>query len=273
MDGGHRRRLPGGRRDRVLGLRDGVRAVARRAHGRRGPARLASRGRRGGARSARAARSRPGGRRPAPADPAGHRRLGPGPAAPGRGRDRPSVGDVAGAGRRLGLPGPGVLGDPGRRRRCGRRSGRRREGQQGHSGIRRVLAEARTYIDSPPPLGRVRSSFAPGDARTLRADGPGWSLVARTDDIAFVLLDEEPGEILPVGRGRSCRVSSKPSTRWPYGRTEPVRPRAAPVISASTARLLAGQRVNGPTLAGQRVNGPAPCGWRGAACAAARGPA
>ncbi|MFE0473848.1 hypothetical protein ACFW2V_19785 [Streptomyces sp. NPDC058947] len=74
-------------------------------------------------------------------------------------------------------------------------------GQPGHSGIRRVLAEARAYIDSPPPLGRVRSSFAPGDARTLRADGPGWSLVARTDDIAFVLLDEEPGEVLPVGRG------------------------------------------------------------------------
>jgi hypothetical protein len=72
---------------------------------------------------------------------------------------------------------------------------------QGHSGIRRVLAEARAYVDSPPPLGRVRSSFASGDARTLRADGPGWSLVARTDDIAFVLLDDEPGEVHPVGRG------------------------------------------------------------------------
>ncbi|KOV57159.1 hypothetical protein [Streptomyces sp. MMG1121] len=71
----------------------------------------------------------------------------------------------------------------------------------GHRGVRRVLAEARAYVDSPPPLGRVRSSFAPGDARTLRADGPGWSMVARTDDIAFVLLDEEPGEVLPVGRG------------------------------------------------------------------------
>ncbi|MEU6141151.1 hypothetical protein ABZ848_12400 [Streptomyces sp. NPDC047081] len=71
----------------------------------------------------------------------------------------------------------------------------------GSSKIRRVLAEARAYVDSPPPLGRVRSSFAPGDARTLRADGPGWSLVARTDDIAFVLLDAEPGEVLPVGRG------------------------------------------------------------------------
>ncbi|MER6369232.1 hypothetical protein FNV62_10810 [Streptomyces sp. RLB3-17] len=69
------------------------------------------------------------------------------------------------------------------------------------SGIRRVLAEARSYVDTPPPLGRVRSSFATGDARTLRADGPGWSMVARTDDIAFVLLDEEPGEVLPVGRG------------------------------------------------------------------------
>jgi hypothetical protein len=70
-----------------------------------------------------------------------------------------------------------------------------------HTGILRVLAEARAYVDAPPPLGRVRSSFAPGDARTLRADGPGWSLVARTDDIAFVLLDDEPGEVLPVGRG------------------------------------------------------------------------
>ncbi|MER6540226.1 hypothetical protein ACWDE0_12630 [Streptomyces sp. 900105755] len=75
------------------------------------------------------------------------------------------------------------------------------EAPAGHAGVRRVLAEAWAYVDAPPPLGRVRSSFAPGDARTLRADGPGWSLVARTDDIAFVLLDEEPGEVLPVGRG------------------------------------------------------------------------
>jgi hypothetical protein len=97
-------------------------------------------------------------------------------------------------------PGPsGAPGDGGEAADAPDRSGE--NGQQGHSGIRRVLAEARTYIDSPPPLGRVRSSFAPGDARTLRADGPGWSLVARTDDIAFVLLDEEPGEVLPVGRG------------------------------------------------------------------------
>ncbi|MEU0945354.1 hypothetical protein ABZ379_21550 [Streptomyces canus] len=76
-----------------------------------------------------------------------------------------------------------------------------KEAPKGHSGVRRVLAEARAYVDSPPPLGRVRSSFASGNARTLRADGPGWSLVARTDDIAFVLLDDEPGEVLPVGRG------------------------------------------------------------------------
>ncbi|GAA1005948.1 membrane protein [Streptomyces sp. F-3] len=71
----------------------------------------------------------------------------------------------------------------------------------GHSGVRRALAEARAYVDSPPPLGRVRSSYATGDARLLRADGPGWSMVARTDDIAFVLLDDEPGKVLPVGRG------------------------------------------------------------------------
>ncbi|MER6126000.1 hypothetical protein ABT173_25920 [Streptomyces sp. NPDC001795] len=74
-------------------------------------------------------------------------------------------------------------------------------GSKRRSSIRRVLAEVRAYVDAPPPPGRVRSWFAPGDARTLRADGPGWSMVARTDDIAFVLLDEEPGEVIPVGRG------------------------------------------------------------------------
>ncbi|MEU0425676.1 hypothetical protein ABZ235_19030 [Streptomyces canus] len=79
--------------------------------------------------------------------------------------------------------------------------GTKKEARKGHNGIRRVLAEARAYVDSPPPLGRVRSSFASGEARMLRADGPGWSLVARTDDIAFVLLDDKPGEVLPVGRG------------------------------------------------------------------------
>ena len=70
-----------------------------------------------------------------------------------------------------------------------------------HPGLRRALAEARGYLDAPPPPGRIRSSFAAGDARMLRVDGPGWSLVARTDDMAFVLLDDEPGEVLPVGRG------------------------------------------------------------------------
>ncbi|AOT62540.1 hypothetical protein [Streptomyces rubrolavendulae] len=67
--------------------------------------------------------------------------------------------------------------------------------------VRRVLREVGTYLEDPPPPGRVRSMFAPGGARTLRVDGPGWSLVARTDDIAFVLVDERPGEVLPVGRG------------------------------------------------------------------------
>lgn len=70
-----------------------------------------------------------------------------------------------------------------------------------HPGVRKALEAARAYAGSPPPPGRIRSAFAPGGARTLRVDGPGWSLVARTDDIAFILLDEEPGEIIPVGRG------------------------------------------------------------------------
>ncbi|GGT74371.1 MULTISPECIES: hypothetical protein [Streptomyces] len=70
-----------------------------------------------------------------------------------------------------------------------------------YDGVRRALAELRGYLEEPPPVGRVRSSFAAGGARMLRADGPGWSLVARTDDMAFVLLDDEPREVLPVARG------------------------------------------------------------------------
>ncbi|MET9696816.1 hypothetical protein ABZY31_07815 [Streptomyces sp. NPDC006529] len=69
-----------------------------------------------------------------------------------------------------------------------------------HPGLARVLAEARDYTTTPPPPGRVRSAFAGEGARTLRVDGPGWSLVARTDDIAFVLLDEGPSEVIPVPR-------------------------------------------------------------------------
>ncbi|MFJ4878349.1 hypothetical protein ACIP93_24490 [Streptomyces sp. NPDC088745] len=77
------------------------------------------------------------------------------------------------------------------------------EGTEGelHPLVRRVIDALHGYVADPPPAGRVRSAFAPGGARTLRADGPGWSFVARTDDIAFLLLDDEPGELLPVGRG------------------------------------------------------------------------
>ncbi|NEE06405.1 hypothetical protein G3M58_08130, partial [Streptomyces sp. SID7499] len=62
-------------------------------------------------------------------------------------------------------------------------------------------SEATAYTRTPPPPGRIRSSYASTDARTLRVDGPGWSMVARTDDIALFLLDEEPGTVIPVGRG------------------------------------------------------------------------
>lgn len=65
-------------------------------------------------------------------------------------------------------------------------------------GVRRALAEAEAYVRTPPPVGRVRSASG-----AVRADGPGWSLVARTDDMAFVLLDEEPGQVLPVRPGPS----------------------------------------------------------------------
>ncbi|WP_328314573.1 hypothetical protein OG432_32725 [Streptomyces sp. NBC_00442] len=87
------------------------------------------------------------------------------------------------------------------RSESGTESGHHHDDDSGErSGVRRVLAELRGYLDAAPPVGRVRSGFAPGGARTLRADGPGWSLVARTDDVAFVLLDECPGDVHPVGR-------------------------------------------------------------------------
>ncbi|MET7757728.1 hypothetical protein ABZT27_23970 [Streptomyces sp. NPDC005389] len=72
-----------------------------------------------------------------------------------------------------------------------------------YAGVRRALEELRGYLEEPPPIGRVRSSDTgtDGGVRTLRADGPGWSLVARPDDMAFVLLDELPREVLPVARG------------------------------------------------------------------------
>ncbi|MFD4023374.1 hypothetical protein ACFWRV_07625 [Streptomyces sp. NPDC058576] len=70
-----------------------------------------------------------------------------------------------------------------------------------HPGVRRALSEATAYTKAPPPPGRIRSSYASADARTLRVDGPGWSMVARTDDIALFLLDEEPGTVIPIGRG------------------------------------------------------------------------
>jgi hypothetical protein len=70
-----------------------------------------------------------------------------------------------------------------------------------HKGVRRALDAAEEYIRTPPPAGRIRSAPAGEGVRTLRVDGSDWSMVARTDDIAFVLLDEEPGEVLPVGRG------------------------------------------------------------------------
>ncbi|MGW7098147.1 hypothetical protein [Streptomyces sp. NPDC054838] len=69
-----------------------------------------------------------------------------------------------------------------------------------HPGLARALKEAAGYVEQAPPPGRVRSSFAEEGARTLRADGPGWSLVARTGEAAFVLLDDEPGEVLAVPR-------------------------------------------------------------------------
>ncbi|MFF8288770.1 hypothetical protein ACF068_05980 [Streptomyces sp. NPDC016309] len=134
--------------------------------------------------------------------PAGDARPAAGPAGDGRPADRPADGpgpggQAAGAGASSGAASGGPEGSgPAGERLPGAAEGSGPEGP-----LRRVLAELRGYLEDPPPPGRVRSGFAPGGARTLRADGPGWSVVARTDDIAFVLLDEMPREVLPIGRG------------------------------------------------------------------------
>ncbi|MFF9853501.1 hypothetical protein [Streptomyces litmocidini] len=65
-----------------------------------------------------------------------------------------------------------------------------------YTAVRKALDELRGYLEDPPPVGRVRSTSG-----MLRADGPGWSLAAKVDDMAFVLLDELPREVLPVTRG------------------------------------------------------------------------
>ncbi|NML51938.1 hypothetical protein HHL19_23620 [Streptomyces sp. R302] len=70
-----------------------------------------------------------------------------------------------------------------------------------YAGVRRAMDELHGYLEAPPPVGRVRSDASGEGVRTLRADGPGWSLVARTDDMAFFLLDELPREVLPVAPG------------------------------------------------------------------------
>jgi hypothetical protein len=72
-----------------------------------------------------------------------------------------------------------------------------------------VLAEATEYTRTPPPAGRVRSSPAGEDGRLVRADGPGWSLTARTDDMVVLLFDDKPHEVLPVGCGPRFTVLLK----------------------------------------------------------------
>ncbi|MGX8279996.1 hypothetical protein [Streptomyces sp. PBSH9] len=115
------------------------------------------------------------------------------------------------------FPLPGTTGETGREARgevatdaeadAGSDTGEDQEnapsGSPRHPGVRRALSEATAYTRTPPPPGRIRSSYVSADARTLRVDGPGWSMVARTDDIALFLLDEEPGTVIPVGRGAS----------------------------------------------------------------------
>ncbi|MEU6050060.1 hypothetical protein AB0M94_03255 [Streptomyces xanthochromogenes] len=111
-------------------------------------------------------------------------------------RDRPDASDASAPPSGTGIHAGGDTGpDTGADSADGHRHA---DGEE--AGVRRVLTALRGYLDSAPPVGRVRSTFAPGGARTLRADGPGWSLVARTDDMAFVLLDGCPGDVHPVAR-------------------------------------------------------------------------
>ncbi|MFE0702402.1 hypothetical protein [Streptomyces sp. NPDC058872] len=128
------------------------------------------------------ARADDGGTEPVPA-------TGPGGPAPGTGGPLTGSGEnLSGAGLAAPVRGSGAPASGGAARAA--LSG------DPYSGVRKALVELHGYLEDPPPVGRVRSS-----AGVLRADGPGWSLVAKADDMAFVLLDELPRAVLPVGRG------------------------------------------------------------------------
>ena len=74
--------------------------------------------------------------------------------------------------------------------------------KRGTRGVRRRPGggAAATWT-TPPPLGPGPLLVRAGRGADAARGRAGLAMVARTDDIAFVLLDEEPGEVLPVGRG------------------------------------------------------------------------
>ncbi len=76
------------------------------------------------------------------------------------------------------------------------------------AGMDAALDAARTYLDDPPPFGRVRAYPATDAAPELvRADGNDWSLIGALGDdpAAFALLDSAP-ETLHPARGPQTTI-------------------------------------------------------------------
>ncbi len=153
------------------------------------------------------------------------------------------------------FPAPGPSQAPGDERRGGRRSG----AERGDTGNRATAASGGSSR-RPAPTSTHRRRWAGSGRRSRRVTrgpcGPtapaGRSWPGPTTSPSYCST-RNPARSCRWAGGRSCRVSSRRWTRWPYGRTDP-------------ATAFFGH-------AGQRLSDRSPYGWHDAACAAATGPA
>lgn len=92
-----------------------------------------------------------------------------------------------------------------------------------HAGIRRVLAEVRAYVDSPPPWavsGRRSRPAMPGRFGPTVPAGRWWPGRTTSRSCSWTT---SPVRCCPWGGAPSCPASWKRSTRWPCDPPDPSR--------------------------------------------------
>lgn len=63
---------------------------------------------------------------------------------------------------------------------------------------RALLQQVRSYLDTPPPRGRVRTRRLADGRALVRADGEGWTFIGATTPAGYLLLDAEPHAITVI---------------------------------------------------------------------------